>query len=87
MDREVAFTAAGELAEQTNFFWAELRNIGSKFLSAQLLEYEGPDALNLVGLKQRALKRQLSADEGQEIRVSEGLLVQPVREQLAFEII
>ena len=39
MDGDVAFTATGELGQEPYLFWAELRDIRSKFLSAQLLEY------------------------------------------------
>jgi hypothetical protein len=48
VDREIAFTDGCELAEKRDLLRAELRDVGSKFLPAKLLEYGGPDALKSI---------------------------------------
>ena len=76
VNRHFLFFGIRELAHQFEFLAAELSHIGAKLLSPQLLEESRPDALQNLPLIV-ASKRQLSADECEEIRVPERFFVEP----------
>lgn len=46
--RKLALAEAGELMYELEFFPAELRDIGTEFLAAYLIEYRGPNSFEFL---------------------------------------
>jgi len=75
---ELVLFSGGQRAQERDILIGELREIGLKLLSLQLSRYFGPK------LRGRVVPtgEQFAADEGEEVRMAECLLVEPGREKL-----